>query len=1460
MDITSILRASLFACFSLFLVSCGSDEETVATNLTPGFHDLKINFSQEEKDLGKVTIQPSNLVCNTTCTSNIADGTLVDLIATPKGDAIFVSWGGSCSGSTTCQVTMSSEHTVTATFTDASSVFSLSLLTTEGGSVTLADDLGECSTDCEFKFISSQSITLSATPATNHIFMGWTGACSGNSTCQVTMSEARIVTALFEKESAFTLTTELSTGGSIHSKDGSLACEDSCKFNVAEAMIVDIIATPEYGYAFKNWQGDCTGTGACQMTIDGAKVITVNFEAKPIFTLNTSNSSGGSISLKDGTLACAADTVCNFNIVENEAVIIKPLPARGYIFTGWTGACTGISGCNLTMSANQSVVATFIKIPTDTGKILSLQMSTGGSIALADALGECFIDCQLSFSQNETITATAKPDAGYAFTGWSGDCQEDTTCQVTMSAAHSITATFIEIPTGKLLSLKMSSGGSIFLADGLGQCFDNCQLGFSNSENITAIAKPDAGSAFTHWQGDCDNLADTNCQVTMSTDRSIIATFKAIPTFSLTTSVSLGGSISLINDTRVCDAGKDCSYRLLENESVIVKPIPKAGYIFTGWDSQCDNVGETTCQVTMTTDRSITATFVEESIERILSLTIDPGGLVAFSDTTENCTTDCQITYTAQDSVTLTAVPQDGYVFYAWSGACAGDSGCLVNMSTDKAVTAIFKATSHSCNAQEQAPLPGTSFDADAEFPYHNPANNGSPLETFLTDFTVKESSGKGATNYPVSMVFPVEQGLFFHPGDFHIRNSAGEVVPAQFNVINRWWAQDRSLRHIQAHFTVDIEPYTVGQANTGLKTFNLYAGNANIKPNYSVCTTESVTDIVLNNGLIDITITKSPLTITTPAGQLKSLFVKENGDNNYSFDHANIEIELEEIGYLRTIVKISSLTNYVSPTDIKHGWAIRLFMYANSDKVKVDFQLQNSALNAVISAPLYFDSHQLVLDNTGSTGSQSVKADSINAEKISSGLSGAISAPKVNVFFRDFWQKFPQGLTTKTDGKLSIELWPTWSKQFFDKDFAAADLYWLDDMKQTYKEVLLDFSNKKQADYLDTVARNFQYSPLASLPQAYYAKTSVTLELGGYFPTTAIPNEESRLPLYNANDFSEPFWTGHYLFGLDNYGLDLSRKRSTNAAGGWPYSERAYFITGNPKDYYAAQKFAKAEINIRPQWISGYTHDNNYSSLKPSSNPYGGSTWRIFKGSYIPTLTRDYLTGSSQVAYPRDDQHAWFYHVEHAYLMSGNKWLKDWYQFMAEFKKVYLQELDPYPDKVHRAEGHNLNVAIAAYRMTNNQGLGDLLINYANDIHSKTILAPHNINGNLEREFPNAAVFQLGYLVKPFIELTYEFPNQAVTLGLIKNYIDWNFSYSNFSYYVSVVDYEVRTVANETGLSFVDVPIWYSIHSGDPKYAEHAINYVQLGIGGIKPYGKFSLWDGQYEAQIYNYYLQSNN
>ena len=49
-------------------------------------------------------------------------------------------------------------------------------------------------------FDALDTVTLTATPTSGWQFDGWTGACTGTSTCSVTMSEARTVTATFTEE------------------------------------------------------------------------------------------------------------------------------------------------------------------------------------------------------------------------------------------------------------------------------------------------------------------------------------------------------------------------------------------------------------------------------------------------------------------------------------------------------------------------------------------------------------------------------------------------------------------------------------------------------------------------------------------------------------------------------------------------------------------------------------------------------------------------------------------------------------------------------------------------------------------------------------------------------------------------------------------------------------------------------------------------------------------------------------------------------------------------------------------------------------------------------------------------------------------------------------------------------------------------------------------------------------
>jgi hypothetical protein len=66
---------------------------------------------------GTVTSADGNINCGTACSFNYPSGTQVTLTATPATGSTFAGWsGGGCTGTGTCQVTMSAAQSVTATF------------------------------------------------------------------------------------------------------------------------------------------------------------------------------------------------------------------------------------------------------------------------------------------------------------------------------------------------------------------------------------------------------------------------------------------------------------------------------------------------------------------------------------------------------------------------------------------------------------------------------------------------------------------------------------------------------------------------------------------------------------------------------------------------------------------------------------------------------------------------------------------------------------------------------------------------------------------------------------------------------------------------------------------------------------------------------------------------------------------------------------------------------------------------------------------------------------------------------------------------------------------------------------------------------------------------------------------------------------------------------------------------
>ena len=90
----------------------------------------------------------------------------------------------------------------------------MSVTTSGGGTATSSPSGIICGTSCNANYASGTTVTLSASAASGYSFAGWSGACGGLGTsCMVSMTAARSVTATFTQSAVDNTATQCSAGG-----------------------------------------------------------------------------------------------------------------------------------------------------------------------------------------------------------------------------------------------------------------------------------------------------------------------------------------------------------------------------------------------------------------------------------------------------------------------------------------------------------------------------------------------------------------------------------------------------------------------------------------------------------------------------------------------------------------------------------------------------------------------------------------------------------------------------------------------------------------------------------------------------------------------------------------------------------------------------------------------------------------------------------------------------------------------------------------------------------------------------------------------------------------------------------------------------------------------------------------------------------------------------------------------
>jgi len=337
---------------------------------------------------GNGTVTGGGLTCTSNCTGSQPYGSVVTLTATPGAGSTFAGWGGACTGTGACTLTMDAAKSVTAAFTV--NTYSLTVMKTGTGAGTVSGGMISCGATCSETVAYNTMVTLTAAPATGSTFGGWSGACSGTGSCIVTITAATAVTATFIQQ-MFPLTVTKVGSGTV--TGGGIACGATCTEDLAYGTAVTLTAAPASGYTFAGWSGACTGTGTCSVTMTAARNVTATFVAN--VTLTVAKTGTGSGTVTGGSITCGA--TCTQTVPPGTMITLTAVPSPAIAtlsrFAGWSGGgCTGTGTCTVTVSAATTVTAAFTLAPNIAFATSSVQSGALNGLAGADKICQTLAD------------------------------------------------------------------------------------------------------------------------------------------------------------------------------------------------------------------------------------------------------------------------------------------------------------------------------------------------------------------------------------------------------------------------------------------------------------------------------------------------------------------------------------------------------------------------------------------------------------------------------------------------------------------------------------------------------------------------------------------------------------------------------------------------------------------------------------------------------------------------------------------------------------------------------------------------------------------------------------------------------------------------------------------------------------------------------------------------------------
>jgi hypothetical protein len=493
------------------------------------------------------------------------------------------------------------------------------------------------------------------------------------------------------------------------SGEGNVTCSanagppESCESEYEEGTDLTLLAEPEQGSEFLEWQGDCDAIAGneCEVEMNEAKTIEAVFALEEFEVTVATEGSG------EGAVECEVDFGPREPCPASEsypfgtALTLYAEAEPGSQFTEWGGDCSGEEAeCELTVEEPLSVTATF-----EPGPFFVLTVETEGGSGKGKV--ECEVEgsaeeCEAAgeYVQGTVVTLRAEAEPGSEFVEWLGECDaaSGNECEVEVSEDRTVEAVFDAKPPVSLAVNLAGTGEGEVECEVNGGPAEPCEVEYPEGTELALVATPEAGSKFAGYSagtGSAAGCTTSPCAFTIEADSEVTATFDPIAKFALKVKKGGTGSGTITSSPAAIACPPTCSAEFEEGTTIILTATPDLGSEFVEWLG-CDEATGNKCKETISAAKEVTAIFnlvpPTKFALKVKKIGTGTGKVESTSPVSPKivCGTECEKEFNEGTKVTLTQSAEAGSEFIEWGGACTGSGACEVTMSAAKEVTAKF--------------------------------------------------------------------------------------------------------------------------------------------------------------------------------------------------------------------------------------------------------------------------------------------------------------------------------------------------------------------------------------------------------------------------------------------------------------------------------------------------------------------------------------------------------------------------------------------------------------------------------------------------------------------------------------------------------------------------------------------------------------------------------------------------